>query len=90
MAQGRLRKQPILNRADAQRLHAALGYRGSRVEVGFFEQLFGGLFKPNVSFSDHPPGAFSHGWFEFVSVRSIREYLASQNQVASVRDLIAH
>ena len=90
MAQGRLRKQPILNRADAQRLHAALGYRGSRVEVGFFEQLFGGLFKPNVSFSDHPYEAFTHGWFEFVSVRSIREYLARQNQVASVRDLIAN
>ena len=90
MAQGRLRKQVILNRADAQRLHAVLGYRGSRVEVGFFEQLFGGLFKPNVSFSDHPYEAFSHGWFEFVSVRSIRDYLARQNQVASVRDLIAN
>ena len=89
MAQGRLRNLAVLNRADAQRLHAALGFRGTRVKVGFFEQLFGGLFKANVSFSDHPPGAFSHGWFEFVSVRSIREYLARQNQVASVRDLIA-
>lgn len=89
MAQGRLRKQAILNRADAQRLHAALGYRGSRVEVGFFEQLFGGLFKSNVSFGDHPYKSSSEGRFEFVSVRSIREYLARQNQVALVHDLIA-
>lgn len=88
MAQGKLREQAILNRADAQRLHAALGYRGSKVEVGFFEQILGDLFKPNVSFSDHPHEAFSHGWFEFVSVRSIREYLARQNQVVSVHDLI--
>lgn len=90
MAQGRLRKQTVLNRADAQRLHAALGYRGSRVEVGFFEQLFGSLFKPNVSFGDHPPRAFSNGSFEFVSVRSIREYLVRQKQVVSVRDLTPH
>lgn len=88
MAQGRLRNQSILNRVDAQKLHALLGYRGSKVEVGFFEQLFGGLFKPNVSFRDHPRAAFSHGSFEFVSVRSIREYLTRQKQVVSVRDLI--
>ena len=89
MAQGRLRGQTILNRADAQKMHEALGFRGSKVEVSFFEQLFGGLFKPNLSFSDHPYEAFSDGWFEFVSVRSIREYLARQSQVASARDLIA-
>lgn len=90
MAQGSLRTQAILNRGDAQKLHDALGYRGSKVEVSFFEQLFGGLLKPNVSFSDHPYEAFSDGRFEFVSVRSIREYLARQNQVASIHDLIGH
>jgi hypothetical protein len=89
MAQGRLRGQTILNRADAQKMHEALGYRGSKVQVSFFEQLFGGLFKPNVAFSDHPHEAFHNGWFEFVSVRSIKEYLARQSQVASAGELIA-
>lgn len=89
MAQGRLRGLTILTRADAQKLHEALGFRGSRVHVSFFKQLFGGLFKSNVSFGDHPYKSSSEGRFEFVSVRSIREYLARQNQVALVHDLIA-
>jgi hypothetical protein len=87
IAQGRLRNQTIVTREGAQRLHAELGFRGSEAQVGFFEQLFGGLFSANVSFADHPFDASSNGWFEFVSVRSIKDYLVRLNQTVSVEDL---
>jgi hypothetical protein len=89
MAQGRLRDQIILDRMDAQQLHTALGFRGTKVKVGFVDQLFGGLFKANVGFRDHPSSSSSHGGFEFISVRSVHDYLTRQNQVASAQELMA-
>ncbi len=87
IAQGRLHNQTIDTREGAQKLHAELGFRGSKARVGFFEQLLGGLFSANVSFADHPFDASNFGWFEFVSVRSVKDYLVRLNLTTSVEDL---
>ena len=87
LAQGRLRDQTIVSRAGAQQLHAELGFAGSKAQVTFFEQLFGGLFNANVSFADHPFADSQSGWFEFVSVRFIKNYLTRLNRTESVKEL---
>ncbi|MBE7637616.1 DUF2145 domain-containing protein [Sneathiella sp. P13V-1] len=81
MAQGRLNGRQIMDRKDAQDVLQENAFKGSVIRVRFFEALFGGLFKENVTFKDHPTASKEQGRFEFVSVKSVVEYLMKSGQI---------
>ncbi|MCR9212366.1 MAG: DUF2145 domain-containing protein [Proteobacteria bacterium] len=76
MAQGSLEGQKIRSRVEAQEYLKEKSFQGSVIRVWFFESLFGALFKENVSFSDHTEEERAAGKYEFVSVKSLVNYLS--------------
>lgn len=76
MAQGSMEGQTLRSRAEAQGFLMEKNFEGSVIRIWFFESLFGALFKENVSFSDHTEEERAAGKYEFVSVKSLVNYLS--------------
>ena len=71
---------PALGRHAAHAQLAADGYRPDVLHIPYAERLAGGLFMPNVAFTDHPLGARLSGEYPVVTVRSIFDYLAARHE----------
>jgi len=78
---------PSLGRQAAQAQLVADHYRADVLHIPYAERLAGGLFMPNVAFTDHPLGARLSGEYPVVTVRSIFEYLDAQHESQRVVEL---
>lgn len=73
--------------------HAQLsidGYRPDVLHIPYAQRLAGGLFMPNVAFTDHPIGARLAGEYPVVTVRSITAYLEAQHASIALVELAPH
>ncbi len=89
LAQSRMEGVVLQGRPQAQALLHENGFEGSIIQLRFFEMLFGGLFKENVSFRDHTDKENETGRFEFVSVKSIARYLQKMRLLEKNYELLA-
>ncbi len=87
VAQGRIRGINIENRLQAQTLLDHNRFKGTYVRIWFLEAVMGGFFKNNVYFRDHTEEEKASGRYEFVSARSITDYLKQTNHLRSAFEI---
>ena len=68
---------------QAQKEYARRGFTPSSVYVGFWRGIFS-AFSANSSISDHTQEEKNSGWYHFVSVESIFEYLGKTAEVKEI------
>lgn len=74
-SQANLEGHDLTNREQIHAYYRAKGFEGSIIRIWFLEALGGILFKENVTFSDHTAKERETGRYEFVSARSVVDYL---------------
>ncbi|MCG8493624.1 MAG: DUF2145 domain-containing protein [Sneathiellales bacterium] len=74
-SQAKLEGHDLTNREQIHAYYRAKGFEGSIIRIWFLEALGGVLFRENVTFSDHTATERETGRYEFVSAKSVVDYL---------------